>query len=102
MGAPSRQICYQAAAHQRAAKRCGLITVIASVASPLSGWAQVQRYYVGGGSNWNMTASWSETAGGAAGASVPTNGDTATVTGASSFNIPFDGNYTSPGLAALI
>lgn len=45
------------------------------------------RYWVGGSGNTNDTAHWSETSGGATGASVPTTGD----------NVFYDGNSDSAG-----
>lgn len=48
------------------------------------------RFWVGGTGNWNDTAKWSATSGGAGGASVPTSADTVTIdtnSGVSAFTI---------------
>jgi len=70
--------------------------------SPFSQWAfsQANRYYVGYGRAWNTTNSWSDTPGGASGASVPAIGDTAWLSGPTTTNVPMDANYSLPGLAA--
>jgi hypothetical protein len=45
------------------------------------------RYWVGGGGDWNSTTKWSASSGGASGASVPTSAD----------NVFIDGNSGTPG-----
>lgn len=81
-------------------------TILAAAAAPAAfapnpASAQVTRYYVGSGANWNTPSSWSDSPAGPPGATVPASGDAASPSASSNLTVPFDAAYTSPGLAAL-
>ncbi len=78
-----------------------VISVATAGALPVTVLAQVNRYYVGNGADLEHDIELERHRRRSTGASVPANGDTAWVTGALSTNVPFDGNYASPGLGAI-
>src|SRR4051812_21495017 len=88
----------------RVRRRAGLALAVFAVASelPSAGFA-ASRFFVGAdGANWNTTASWSATAGGASGQTVPVANDVVSISGVTPRTVNYNGpNYLTPGLLSL-